>query len=159
MMLAGAAVACVLVALYEHTQIAKIVNDEADWDLRDASPQMKVIIVNDGEVARYVSEDATTYLGEIQDTFRIRKEIAEVETWYASDGKGVVFLKEPGSQLAYASADTLSCAVGVLKYEEGSVPETYNVYNFKDGWFCIEIDGDAGYVNEMYVNWDALSSF
>lgn len=61
----------------------KIVNDEAAWDLRDASPRMKVIITEGGMVARYLDEDEDNYIGDIQDTVFIPKSRAMVETWDA----------------------------------------------------------------------------
>lgn len=65
------ALACAAVFLYERSKVALIIDDEAAWDLRDASPHKKVIITNDGIVARYVSEDETSYFGDIQDDFTV----------------------------------------------------------------------------------------
>lgn len=79
------ALACAAVFLYERSKVALIIDDEAAWDLRDASPHKKVIITNDGIVARYVSEDETSYFGDIQDDFTVAKKEAIVETWDAID--------------------------------------------------------------------------
>ena len=87
------------------------------------------------------------------------KKEAEVETWYACDGKGIVYLSEPGEMPAYAVPDSLSDVVGKLEHIEGYCPETYSCKGYKDGWFAIEINGDTGYVREGYVFWDVLDSF
>lgn len=50
------ALACAAVFLYERSKVALIIDDEAAWDLRDASPHKKVIITNDGIVARYACD-------------------------------------------------------------------------------------------------------
>lgn len=147
------------VFLYERSKVAFIVDDEAAWDIRDASPQMKVIVMNDGSVARYVSEDGNSYTGEIQDTFTIPKTDAEVQTWYASDGKGVVYLKEEGSRPLFAAPDSSSETVGELMYESGYCPATCRCLGFQDGWFTIETDGATGYIEEKYVTWDAIDTF
>lgn len=53
------ALACAAVFLHERAQVADIIDDEAAWDLRDASPQKKVIITEGGMVARYLTEEGT----------------------------------------------------------------------------------------------------
>lgn len=65
---------------YLCTRVATIVNDEAVWDLRDSSPSMKVILLRDGAVARFVSESDSTYVGDIQDSFEVPKTEADVES-------------------------------------------------------------------------------
>lgn len=92
------ALACAAVFLYERSKVALIIDDEAAWDLRDASPHKKVIITNDGIVARYVS-----------------------------DGKGNVLLSEPGTELVYAAPDSLSEVIGKLEHIKGDCPESYLV--------------------------------
>lgn len=62
------ALSAALLVMYERTKVAMIVDDEREWDLRDASPQMKVIISEGGMVARYLTEDEDNYIGDIQDT-------------------------------------------------------------------------------------------
>ena len=153
------ALAYVAVFLYERSKVALIVDDEAAWDLRDASPQKKVIVTKDGMIARYVSEDDTSYVGDIQDTFVIPKEDATVETWYACDGKGFVSLNVEGISPAYSAPDSLSDVVGKLQFESGYCPETYSCKGYKDGWFSIEIDGRIGYIREEYVCWDAIDTY
>lgn len=56
------ALACAAVFLYERSKVALIIDDEAAWDLRDASPHKKVIITNDGIVARYACDGKGSYL-------------------------------------------------------------------------------------------------
>lgn len=144
---------------YLCTRVATIVNDEAVWDLQDSSPSMKVILLRDGAVARFVSESDSTYVGDIQDSFEVPKTEADVEIWYACDGKGVVFLKDFGVQPAFGQADETSSVAGQLRYDEGLVPVTYRCLGFKDGWFAIDVDGRTGYVREDKVIWDAIDSF
>lgn len=145
--------------MYERTKVAMIVDDERAWDLRDASPQKKVIITEGGMVARYLTEDEDNYIGEIQDSVWIPKSRAMVETWYASDGRGIVFLKESGEVPAYAEPDSTSGIVGSLVYEEGACPCVYDCLEYKDGWFKVSISGTEGYINEEYVLWDAIDTF
>lgn len=153
------ALAAAVLVMYERTKVAMIVNDERAWDLRDASPQKKVIISEGGMVARYLTEDEDNFIGEIQDSVWIPKSRAMVETWYASDGRGVVFLKESGEVPAYAEPDSMSDVVGSLIYEEGLCPDVYDCLGFEDGWFRIRMSGTEGYINEGYVLWDAIDTF
>lgn len=145
--------------LIERSSVTKVVDDEAMWDLRDASPCMKVIIANDGTVARYVSEDADSYVGDIQDTFTIPRNDAIVETWYASDGKGIVFLKDFGKRPVYTAQDSTSTVLGEMEYNEGECPLTYGCTGFENGWFSIDVNGVTGYISEDYVEWDVMDTF
>ena len=52
------ALACAAVFLHERAQVADIIDDEAAWDLRDASPQKKVIIT-DGRGFVFLNEEGT----------------------------------------------------------------------------------------------------
>ena len=153
------ALAAAVLVMYERTKVAMIVDDERVWDLRDASPQMKVIISEGGMVARYLNEDEDNYIGDIQDSVWIPKSRAMVETWYASDGRGIVFLKEFGVVPSFAEPDSTSEIVGCLVYEEGDCPCTYDCLEYRDGWFKVRISGTEGYVNEEYVQWDAMDTF
>lgn len=152
--------AIIALFLYRSAQVAAVVDDEAARDIREASPQMKVIVEADGTVARYVSEDESTYTGDIQDTYTVGKENARVETWRACDGKGTVYLKEEGESPAYAEPDSSSQIVGKLIYDYGCCPETYDCLGYGDGWFKISLGGDtSAYINEKYVSWDAIDTF
>ena len=142
----------------ERSKVAMIIDDEAAWDFRDASPRKKVIITKDGMIARYVGEDEKSYIGEIQDDFIVPKEDAIVETWYACDGKGVISLSEEGAKPAYAAPDSLSATVGELRFERGYCPETYRCKGYRDGWFAIEMDGNTGYIREDLVCWDIMDT-
>ena len=162
--IACAAAAAVLIAAlavrgYICTKVAQIVNDEAAWDLRDASPCMKVVILEDGTAARFVSGSETSYIAEIQDEFEAPKDGARVETWYACDGKGVVWLKESGSQQVLSSPADTADAIGTLHCEDGELPCTYRCAGFRDGWFAVDMDGTVGYIREDKVVWDAIDSF
>lgn len=152
------ALATALLVMYGRTTVAMIVDDERAWDLRDASPQKKVIITEGGMVARYLTEDEDNYIGDIQDTVWIPKSRAMVETWYACDGRGVVFLNEEGTKPAYEAPDSLSEVVGELKFEYGYCPDSYDVVGYRDGWFAIDMSGNVGYVREEYVWWDAIDT-
>lgn len=96
--------------LCERSEIASVIDDEAVWDLRDSSPRMRIIVLEDGTVARFVAEDETTYTGDVQDTFTVDKEGASVEVWYACDGKGIVYLKDFGRVDAYAEPGGGPCS-------------------------------------------------
>ena len=147
-----------VIKLYRQNQVADIISDEAAWDLRDASPHKKVIITEGGMVARYLAEDEDNYIGGIQDTVWIPKSRAMVETWYACDGRGVVFLNEEGTKPAYEAPDSLSSVVGELLFERGYCPDSYDVVGYRDGWFAIDMSGNVGYVREEYVWWDAIDT-
>lgn len=143
----------------ERTKVAMIVDDERAWDLRDASPQKKVIISEGGMVACYLTEDEDNYIGEIQDSVWIPKSRAMVETWYASDGKGIIFLKEFGVVPSYSEPDITSNVVENLIYKEGTCPCVYDCMGYEDGWFKVRMSGSEGYIHEEYVLWDAIDTF
>ena len=147
-----------VIKIYRQYQAADIISDEAAWDLRDASLHKKVIITEGGMVARYLTEDEDNYIGDIQDTVWIPKSRAMVETWYACDGRGVVFLNEEGTKPAYEAPDSLSEVVGELQFERGYCPDSYDVVGYRDGWFAIDMSGNVGYVREEYVYWDAIDT-
>lgn len=151
-------VAVLLLHLYERGMVAQIVNDERAWDLRDASPREEVIVSRDGMIARYLTENKDEYIGEIQDTVRFPRRSSKVETWYASDGKGIVSLKEPGEAPAYAEPDSTARVVGKLIFEYGYCPDCYDCLGLMDGWFKVRLSGAEGYIREEYVNWDAIDS-
>ena len=144
------------------SKVSDIISDEASWDARDSlmdATQMKVVILQDGMVARYVSEDDNTFTCSIQDCFTVPKDGARVELWSASDGKGIVYLKDPGTFPSYLRPDSSSARVKDLVYEEGYVPDTYKCLGLQDGWFKIEVGKTPAYVKAEAVNWDAIDSF
>lgn len=161
--LCAAVIAILLVGMaiggFVATKVATIVDDEASWDIRDSSPSKKVLILADGTVARFVREDGASYVGEIQDEFSVSKDEAQVETWYACDGKGVVYLKDFGTEPVFSKADPASDIVGYLENEEGYIPSSYNCLGFKDGWFTVRVEGNTGYIPEDKVDWDAIDTF
>ena len=170
---AGALVAVVvgvLVAgflqLRRRAAVADVISDEARWDYLDslsAASRMKVVVLEDGMVARYVSEDENAYTCDIQDTFLVGKDEACVELWTAAEGKGFVYLKRPGSCPAYSSPDVAAEAVGELVYDLGYVPDTYPCLGLEmelgDGWYKIDMGGRVAYVEAWRVYWDAIDSF
>lgn len=155
---AALSLAFLVLYLYGKTMVATIVNDERLWDLRDASPRETVIISDDGMVARFLGEEEYDYIGGIQDTVRIPKRSSKVETWYASDGKGTVRLKEEGESPAYAEPDSTSSVVGKLIFEYGCCPESYDCLSLMDGWYKVRISDTEGYIREECVCWDAIDS-
>ena len=149
--------------LYERSRVAMIIDDEAAWDVRDSlsnATRMKVIILSDGAVARYAGEDENTYTGEIQDTFSIPKEGSKVETWSASAGQGVVYMKNPGMvQVLYEPGPTAGVKCDII-YEEGMCPDTYRCLGLNDGWYEISLgEGGSGFVQARLMNWDAIDTF
>lgn len=157
------AAACAAVFLYERSKVAMIIDDEAAWDVRDSlsnATQMKVVLLPDGTVARYVSEDSDNYTVDIQDSFTVSKEGAIVETWSAADGKGIVYMKEPGMVQVLYEPDLMSGVKCELTYEEGECPCTYKCCGLKDGWYEIELsEGESGYIQARNMNWDAIDTF
>lgn len=150
------------VQLQKAAKISEIISDEARWDALDSltdATQTKVVILQDGMVARYVSEDETTFTCGIQDSFTVPKNEAHVELWSAADGKGIVCLKVPGVFPSYSKPDPSSVKVQDLVYEEGYVPDTYKCLGLKDGWFKIEVGEKPAYIEAKYVNWDAIDTF
>lgn len=154
--------AIAFIQLQKKSMVSDIISDEAKWDFLDslsAASQMKVVILHDGTIARYVSEDEDTYTCDIQDSFTVSKEEARIELWSASDGKGVVYLKEQGFRPSYSEPDPFAAIVLDLVYEEGCVPETYTCLGFNDGWYKINMGDSPAYIEAQYVNWDAIDSF
>ena len=117
--------------------------------------QMKVVILPDGTVARYVSEDETSYTATVQDTITVPKEGAKVETWSAADGRGVVYMKGPGCISIHAEPDIESKTVSMFATPAGNSPHVFKCRGFRDGWY--EISG--GFVQAQYMNWDAIDTF
>lgn len=120
---------------------------------------MKVVVSGNDVLGRYVSETNDSYVVEVQDTYTVEKAGAMVELWKASEGKGIVYLKDFGKANAYAEMDKDSEIVFYISYKEGYVPDTYKCLGFNKGWFKIEKDGIAGYIQERLVNWDSIDSF
>ena len=157
------ALACCAIFLYERSRVAMIIDDEAAWDVRDgisAATEMKVIILADGTVTRYVSEDEDSYTAEIQDIFAVKKEGASVEIWSAAEGKGIVYMKTPGMVQVLYEPDPAAGVKREICYEEGTCPSTYRCLGLKDGWYEIDMgESGSGYVQAGYMNWDAIDTF
>lgn len=151
------------VCLYERSKVSMIIDDEAAWDVRDSlsnATRMKVIILSDGTVARYAGEDEDSYTGEIQDTFSVPKVGSKVETWSASAGQGVVYMKNPGMvQVLYEPDPTAGVKCDII-YEEGMCPDTYRCLGLNDGWYEISLgEGGTGFIPAQLMNWDAIDTF
>lgn len=150
------------VCLYERSKVSMIIDDEAAWDVLDSlsnATQMKVVIP-DGTVARYVREDDDTYTVDIQDSFAVKKEGTRVEIWSAAEGKGVVYMKNPGLVQVLYEPDPMAGVKCDLTYEEGECPCTYSCSGLSDGWYEIKLwEGESGYIQAQYMNWDAIDTF
>lgn len=120
---------------------------------------MKVVKSNGEIIGRYTGETDTQYIVETQETFNFPKDKATIELWKASDGKGVIFLKNFGKIAAYVMPDIKSKSLGFMVYEEGMVPETYKCLGYSKGWYCLNLDGKKAYVEGKYVTWDAIDTF
>lgn len=130
-----------------------------DRFLRYVAPTAYVA-VRDGDVlGMLVKTFDDSYVIEAQDTCRISKRSVDIELWSAYDGKGVVFLKEPGTSVVYENPDVDSAVLGTMMYEEGYVPETYTCLGYEPGWLKVSLDGKAGYVQETLVDWDFVCRF
>lgn len=149
--------------LYERSRVAMIIDDEAAWDVRDSllyATQMKAVILADGTVARYVSEDDEVYIADIQDSFSVLKEDARVEVRSAANGQGVVFLKTPGEAQVMCKPDSDSEVKCNIIYEEGECPSTYGCLGLKDGWYEIDLgEYGSGFIQARYMNWDVIDTF
>lgn len=148
---------------YERSKVAMIIDDEAAWDVIDSlsyATQMKVVILPDGTVARYVNEDEDTYTVDIQDSFLVRKEGTSVEIWSAAEGKGIVYMKTPGMvQVLYEPDPTAGVKCDII-YEEGMCPDTYRCLGLNDGWYEISLgEGGTGFIPAQLMNWDAIDTF
>ena len=118
------------------------------------------VVVKDGECQGVlIEEKADTYLVSVQDDIEIPKEGANVELWKASDGKGIVYLKDWGSESIYASPDASSEVIGTTTYEEVELPETYKCLGLENGWFKIQFADRQGYIQAEKVDWTALDTF
>ena len=118
------------------------------------------VVVKDGEcLGVLIEEKADTYRISIQDDIEIPKEGASVELWKASDGKGVVYLKDWGSEKIYAGPDASSEVIGTTTYEEGELPETYDCLGLENGWFKIQFADRQGYIQTFKVDWTAINTF
>ena len=118
------------------------------------------VVVKDGECQGVlIEEKADTYLVSVQDDIEIPKEGASVELWKAADGKGVVYLKDWGSEKIYAGPDASSEVIGTTTYEEGELPETYACLGLENGWFKIQFADRQGYIQAGKVDWTALDTF
>lgn len=148
--------------LQRRAGVADIVSDEAAWDFLDSlarATEMKVAFLQDGLVARVAGEDDGAYICAVQDTFSVPKTEARTELWSAADGKGIVFLKHPGSLPAYSEPDPSSGIVMDLTWEEGRVPDTYPCLGLDDGWFRIDAGGTQACIRAEHVCWDSMDTF
>ena len=118
------------------------------------------VVVKDGEYQGIlIEEKADTYIVSVQDDIEIPKTGANVEVWKASDGKGVVYLKDFGKMNIYASPDADSEVIGTTTYEEGELPETFQCLGLENGWFEIQFADRQGYIQTSKVDWTALDTF
>lgn len=120
---------------------------------------MKVVVKDGNCLGRLVEEKAESYVVGVQDDYEVSKNGAHVEVWKASDGKGVVYLKDWGKQKVYVSPDSSSKVVGKIEYEECCLPETYHCLGLENDWFKISLGDKSGYIKASLMNWDAIDTF
>ena len=126
----------------------------------DMGPQMDVLILNDGSIARFVSKvNDSTYMALSQDNFTVSSADARLERWRAADGKGIVYSTIFGSWPVKAEPDDSSKTIALINYEDGFVPDTYPCLGYRDGWFEISFNSRKGYVSKRDFEWDAINSF
>ncbi len=139
---------------------AQNVENVCDGSVQDSGEYSMEVVVKDGNcLGRFVEEKSNAYVVSVQDDYEVSKKGAHVEVWKASDGKGVVYLKDWGKQKVYASPDSNSKVVGKIEYEEGYVPDTYNCLGLENGWFKISLGDKSGYIKASLMNWDAIDTF
>ena len=109
-----------------------------------------------GQLVRTLDEG---YEIEAQDVAVRPKEGICIEFWSAWDGKGVVFLQEPGTAPVHADADAGSEVIGTVVYEEGYCPDSYPCLGYTPGWFKIESGASEGFVPEAVCSWDFADRF
>ena len=132
---------------------------EMDPFMRYVAPASYVVL-RDGETLGQLSRIYDdSYLVDAQDTVSVPKEGAVVEYWSAWDGKGVVYLTEPGKAPVYEYADTASTVLGEAVYELGYCPETYECRGYIPGWLRISFAGREGYISEETSSWDYADRF
>ena len=132
---------------------------EFDHFMRYVSPACYVALEGEellGQLTRTLEEG---YEIEAQDKIVKSKEGIDIEFWSAWDGKGVVFLTNPGSAPVFSAADTSGEVIGSLVYEDGFCPESCRCLGYKSGWFKIECQGMEGYVSEEVTTWDYADRF
>jgi len=120
---------------------------------------MKVVVSGDEVIGRLVEDTGDYYIVETQDRFQTEKKGKYVENWKASDGKGVIYMWDYGTEKAYSKPDTDSPVAFELLYERGYVPETYECKGYRNGWYEVELNGAKAYVKDDNVIWDAIDSF
>jgi len=144
------------ITIYQPLQGEPAITNIADGN---GGPEMKVIIDDTGTMGRYISENETSYIGEIQDEYQIEKDKASTTIVKACEGRGILTLKDPGKKSAFELPDAKAEVIGTLIHEEGYIPEVYNCLGYIKGWFLAEIDGKTGFIQEEFVIWDAVNSF
>jgi len=125
----------------------------------NGGPEMKVIIDNEVNIGRYISENESSYQGEAQDSYWIEKDKARTEMIRACEGQGILTLKDTGKKPVFSRPDTMSDAVGTMIHEQGYVPEVYLCLGYFKGWFLADVDGKPGFIPEEMVSWDPINSF
>ena len=145
----------------ETTEATETANTtEATAQAETANNYEANVVIKDGECLGVLKEEkADAYIISVQDDIEIPKTGASVELWKASDGKGVVCLKDWGSESIYDSPDASSEVIGTATYEEGYLPETYECLGLENGWFKIRFGDRQGYIQAEKVDWTALDTF
>jgi len=148
-----------LVELNEMASDESLMELHLDRFLRYVAPN-SVVALKEGRVLGQLYKILDdSYVIEAQDTASVSKEGVEIEIWSACDGKGVVFLNDPGKINVYENNDTTSPVLGEAVYEEGYCPETYRCLGYLPGWFKIKFETGEGFVQEELCSWDFEDRF
>jgi len=145
-----------LITIYKPLQGEPVISKVQD---EDGGPEMKVVIDRNGFAGRYIGEDKNSYEVESQDSFRISKDNATLETRRARDGQGILTLKNTGKKPVFKSPNTKSGVIGTMVHESGYIPEVYRCLGYIKGWFFTDVNGKSGFIQENLVCWDAINTF
>ena len=132
---------------------------EFDHFLRYVAPGCFVAMEGDELLGQLLRTFDDSYEIEAQDVAVCPKDGISIEYWSAWDGKGVVFLKNPGSASVHSDADAGCEVIGEILYDEGYCPESYPCLGYKPGWFKVEFCGSEGFVSESLCTWDFADRF
>lgn len=137
--------------------------------LRMWATEAKVVVTNDGNVYRYLSQTEDGYFVSAQDYGIIPKSEAKIEEYDAEHGQGFLYLNDDTKAAnVRASASTKSKVVHVIKSAEGELPEAYPCLGLVrqhkpngdiEDWFKIKVGNGSGYVRRDLVMWDAINPF
>jgi uncharacterized protein YraI len=126
-----------------------------------SAQSMKMVVDNKGNVeGRFVSENDTAFIVDVQDTYPIPKKGLRVVTFRAEKGQGVVYRnQERKGNINVRKGPSLKYAVVAKIPEFDGVPDCYPCLGKVNGWYKIRIQGKIGYVREDMACWDGMNTF